>query len=211
LFLRILTRYAEKIWDLDNADYFHLMPIEEKCKKAKELAAEAEKESEDEETHPGTPGPTGNESIQDEWKDVEKYKFDTRDIGQLMRINLKLLAKQLAKTIPKPNKCYPSVWDALAWDGLENNLHDIPIHPCVSHMWRAFPPPGNQDPTSETYGCSEYSIKVGLNLHIENITNLIERFDETYKDIVDEMCLSNRDKKKIFQSHTLPGWIKWKC
>jgi hypothetical protein len=30
LFLRNLPRYAEKIWDLDNADYLHLMPIKEK-------------------------------------------------------------------------------------------------------------------------------------------------------------------------------------
>jgi hypothetical protein len=33
LFLRNLPRYAEKIWDLDNADYLHLMPIKEKRKK----------------------------------------------------------------------------------------------------------------------------------------------------------------------------------
>jgi hypothetical protein len=29
------------MWDLDNADYMHLMQIKEKLKKAKELAAEA--------------------------------------------------------------------------------------------------------------------------------------------------------------------------
>jgi hypothetical protein len=39
LFLRNLPRYAEKIWDLDNAAYWHLMPINEKRKKEKELAA----------------------------------------------------------------------------------------------------------------------------------------------------------------------------
>jgi hypothetical protein len=27
LFLRNLPCYAEKIWDLDNADYLHLMPL----------------------------------------------------------------------------------------------------------------------------------------------------------------------------------------
>jgi hypothetical protein len=85
LFLRNLPRYAEKIWDLDNADYLHLMTIKEKLKKAKELAAEA-----DEETPPGIPGPAGNESIQDEWKDVKKYTFHMCDVGQLVRINLKL-------------------------------------------------------------------------------------------------------------------------
>jgi hypothetical protein len=124
------------MWVLENADYVHLMPIKEKRKKVRELAAEAEEESEDEETPPGTPGPAGNDHIQDEWKDVKKYTFDMRDLGQLMRINLKLSVKYVAKTIPKPKKCDPSVWDALAWEGLEKHLHDIPIHPCVSRMWR---------------------------------------------------------------------------
>jgi hypothetical protein len=108
LFLRNLPRYAEKIWDLDNADYLHLVPIKEKRKKEKELAAEADEESEDEETPPGTPGPAGNASIQDEWKDVKKYTFDMCDLGQLMMINLKLSVKQVAKTIPKTNTCDPS-------------------------------------------------------------------------------------------------------
>jgi hypothetical protein len=121
---------------LDNAEYMHLMPIKEKRKKARELDEEADKESEDEETPPGTPGPAGNEHIQDEWKDVNKYTFDRRDLGHLMRINLKLPVKHVAKTIPKPNKCDPSVWDALTWEGLEKHQHDIPIHPCVSRMWR---------------------------------------------------------------------------
>jgi hypothetical protein len=118
LFLRNFPCYAEKIWDLDNADYLHLMPIKEKCKKAKELAAEASEESGYEETPPETPGHAGNESIQDECKDVKKYIFDMRDLEQLMRINLKLSVKQVAKTSPNPNKCDPSVWDALAWEGL---------------------------------------------------------------------------------------------
>jgi hypothetical protein len=137
LFLRNFPRYAKKIWDLGNADYLHLMPIKEKRKKKKELATEADEESGDEETPPGTPGPTGNESIQDELKDVKNYTFGMRNLGQLMRINLKLSVKKVAKTSPKPNKCDPSVWDALAWKGLEKSLHDIPIHPCLSHMWRA--------------------------------------------------------------------------
>jgi hypothetical protein len=58
-----------------------------------------------------------------------------RNLGQLMRINLKLSVKQVANTSPKPNKYDPSVWDALAWEGLEKNLHE-PINPCVSHMCR---------------------------------------------------------------------------
>jgi hypothetical protein len=81
----------------------------------KELAAEADEESGDEETPPGTQGHAGNGSIQDEWKDVKKYTFYMRELGQLMRINLKLSVKQVAKTSPKPNTCDLSVWDALAW------------------------------------------------------------------------------------------------
>jgi hypothetical protein len=84
------------------------MPIKENCKKEKELAAEANEESGDEETPPGTPGPDGNQSIDNEWKDIKKYTFDMRDLGQLMRINLKLSVKQVAKMSPKPNKCDPS-------------------------------------------------------------------------------------------------------
>jgi hypothetical protein len=34
------------------------------------LAAEADEESGDEETLHGIPGPDGNESIEDEWKDI---------------------------------------------------------------------------------------------------------------------------------------------
>jgi hypothetical protein len=128
-----LPCYAEKIWDLDNADYLHLVPIKEKRNKERELAAEAAEESGDEETPPGIPGPVGNDNIQHEWKDVKKYTFDMRDLGQLMRINLKLSVKQVAKTSPKP-KFDPSEWDTLPWEGVEKNLHDIPIHPCVSRM-----------------------------------------------------------------------------
>jgi hypothetical protein len=102
----------------------------------KELAAEAEEEGEDEETPPGTPGSANNDHLQDERKDVKKYKFHMRDLGQVTRINLKLSVKHVTKKIPNPNKYYPSVWDALAWEGLEKHLHDIPIHPRVSHMWR---------------------------------------------------------------------------
>jgi hypothetical protein len=211
LFLRNLPPYAEKIWDLDNADYLHLMPIKENCKKAKELAAEADEKSEDEETPPGTPGPASNESIQDEWKDVKKYTFDMRDLGQFMRINLKLSVKQVDKTTPKPNKCDPSEYDALPWEDLEKNLHDTPIHPCVSHMWRdlfsretktplqklmvAVNGQSTLDSMSETLSKKDIAEALDNNIHIENIRNRIERLDETCKDIVDYMRLANRDKK----------------
>jgi hypothetical protein len=140
MFLRNLPHYAEKMWLLDNADYMQLIPIQEKRKKARGLATEAEEEGEDEETPPGTPGPTGNEHLHDERKDVKKHTFYMRDLGQLMRINLTLSVNHVTNTSPNPNKCDPSVWDALAWEGLEKDLHDIPIHPCVSRMWWAFTP-----------------------------------------------------------------------
>jgi hypothetical protein len=78
LLLRNLPHFAEKMWVLENADYMHLMPIKEKCKKKRELTAEAEDEGEDEyeETPPGTPGTAENEHIQDQWKDVKKHTID---------------------------------------------------------------------------------------------------------------------------------------
>jgi hypothetical protein len=93
------------------------------------LAAES-----DEENHPGAPGTARNEHVQDQWKDVKKYIFDMRYLGQLMRINLKLSVKKKTKTSPKPNKCEPAEWDVLPWEGLEKHLHDLTIHPCVSRM-----------------------------------------------------------------------------
>jgi hypothetical protein len=90
LFLRNLPRYAAEIWDSDRADYIHLMPLKEKRKREKELAAEAEEESEVEETHPGTPGSSVHDSTVVQWKNIKRYTFDMRDIGQLMRINVKL-------------------------------------------------------------------------------------------------------------------------
>jgi hypothetical protein len=195
LFLRNLPRYAEKIWDL------------RKAQEEKELAAEAKEEGGDEETPPGTPGPAGNESIEDEWKDIKKYTFAMHDLGQLMRINIKLSVKQVSKTIPKPNKCDPSERDALPWEGVENNLNDIPIHPCVSCMWRALftalqklmgavNSQSMLDPMSETLSKKDMVEALDINiLHIENIRNRIERLDETCRDIVDDMNLANRDKK----------------
>jgi hypothetical protein len=81
LFLRNLPRYPYKICGLEIADYLHLMPIKEKRKKEKELVAEANEESGEEETTPGTPGPAGNESIEDEWMDIKIYTFYMRDLG----------------------------------------------------------------------------------------------------------------------------------
>jgi hypothetical protein len=134
-----LPHFASKIWVLENANYMHLMPIKEKQKKERELNTEAEEEGEDEDedNSPGTGGTAGNENIQDQWKDVKKYTFDMRDLGQLVRINLKLSVKHVIKTIPEPNKCEPVVWNALPWEGQEKHLHDLPIQPCVLRMWKA--------------------------------------------------------------------------
>jgi hypothetical protein len=200
------------------------MPIKEKRKKEKELAAEADEESGDEETPPGTPGSAGNESIEDEWKDIKKYTFDMRDLGQLMRINLKLSVKQVSKTSLKPSKCDPSEWDALPWEGVGKNLNDIPIHPCVSRIWRALFSRENKTPLqklmvsvnnqstfdsrSETLSKKDMVEALDINiLHIENLRNRIERLDKTCRDIVDDM---NVTRKQILQKHTLPGWVKWK-
>jgi hypothetical protein len=98
LFLRNFPHYAEKMWVLEISDYMHLMPIKEKRKKAREFTAEAEEEGEDEETPPGTPGPASIEHIQDQWKDVKKYIFDMRDLGQFMINKLKLSVKHVTKT-----------------------------------------------------------------------------------------------------------------
>jgi hypothetical protein len=113
LFLKNLPAYTEKICVFENAGYMHLMLIKEKQKKERELAVEAEEEGEDEENSPGTAGIAGDEHVRDQWKDVKKYTFDMRNLGQLMRINLKLSIKQVIKTNPKPKKCEPVVWDAL--------------------------------------------------------------------------------------------------
>jgi hypothetical protein len=133
----------------------HLMPLKEKRKREKELAAEAEEESDVEETHPGTPGSAFNDSTVVEWKNIKRYKFDMRGLGQLMRINVKLSVKQVATTSQKPNKCDPSEWDVLLWDGVEKNLEDVPIHPCISRLWKALFSRENKTPLQKTHGCSE--------------------------------------------------------
>jgi hypothetical protein len=112
------------------------MPLKEKRKREKEFAAEVDEESDVEETHPGTPESAVHDSNVVQWKNIKRYTFDMRDLGQLMRINVKLSVKQVAKTSPKPNKWDPTEWDALPWDGVENNLEDVPIHPCISRLWR---------------------------------------------------------------------------
>jgi hypothetical protein len=64
-------------------------------------------------------GSTEDQHVEDPWKDVKKYIFDMCDLGQLMRIYLKLSVKKFPKKGPKPNKYDHSVWDALPWDGQE--------------------------------------------------------------------------------------------
>jgi hypothetical protein len=145
-----------------------------------------------------------------------KYTFDMHDLGQLMRINLKLSDKQVAKTSPKPSKCDPTEWDALPWDGVEKNLEDIPIHPCISHLWRALFSRENKiplqnlmvsvnnqsmsDSRSETLSKKDMVEAFDTNiLHIENIRNRIERMDENCNDIVDDMNFANRDKDTNIQ------------
>jgi hypothetical protein len=136
-----------------------------------------------------------------------------RDLGQLMRINLKLSVKHVAKTSPKPNKCDPSVWDTLALEGLEKHLHDIPIHTCVSLMCRALFSRETKTPLqklmcavnsrSTLESMSEKLSKKDLVeyldnniLHIENARNRIECLEETCKDIEDDMRPANLEKKR---------------
>jgi hypothetical protein len=121
LFLRNFPQYANKIWVSKNAEYMHLKPIKEKRKKDRDLAAEAEEEIEDEENLPGAPRTAGNEQVKGQWKDINKYTFDMPDLGQLMRINLKLSVKHVTKTIPNLNKCEPTECDALPWEGMEKH------------------------------------------------------------------------------------------
>jgi hypothetical protein len=135
-----------------------------------------------------------------------------RNLGKLTRINLKLSVKHVAKTSPKPNKCDLSVWDALAWEGLEKHLHDIPTHPCVSRMWRALFSRETKTPLQkcmvavnsrstlesmpETLSIFFLIESLDNNiLHIENVRARIDRLEETYKDIVDDTCHANREKK----------------
>jgi hypothetical protein len=73
LFLRNLPRYAAEIWDSEKADYIQLMPLKEKRKREKELAAEADKESDIEVTHPGTPESADHDSTVVQWKNIKKY------------------------------------------------------------------------------------------------------------------------------------------
>jgi hypothetical protein len=134
------------------------------------------------------------------------------DLGQFMRINLKLSVKHIIKTIPKPNKCEPAAWDIIPWEGQEKHLHDLPIHPCVSRMWKALFSHEQKKPLkklmvavnsrSSLYPMSETLSKKDLVesldhnfLHIENQRARIERLEEACKDIVDDMRHSNRAKK----------------
>jgi hypothetical protein len=137
LFLRNLPRYATEIWDSDRADYIHLMPLKEKRKREKELAAVADEESDVEETHPGTPESAVHDCTVVQWKNIKRYTFDMRDLGQLMRINVKLLVKQVAKTSPHPKKCDPTAqrngthFHGMAWKRIWKTYQSIHVyHAC---------------------------------------------------------------------------------
>jgi hypothetical protein len=124
MFLVDLPAYAEKIWDPENADYLHLMPLKKIRKSDRELEAEEDDDSEDDDSDTGDL--TEEQHVEDPWKDVKKYTFDMRDLGQLMKINLKLSVKKVYKKGPKPNKSDYLVWDALPWDGQENSCMTSP-------------------------------------------------------------------------------------
>jgi hypothetical protein len=156
-----LPAYADKIWDVDNADYLHLMLLKEKRKKERESAAEAAKEDDGEEYSSDTRGDTEDKHVEDPLKIVKKYTFNTCDLGQFMRINLKLSVKKVPKKGPKPSKCDHSVWNALPWDGQQKSKR--PTHPIISleyvegsFSWV------KQDPTSEADGHSKSWILIGL-------------------------------------------------
>jgi hypothetical protein len=164
------------------------------------LAADADEETDVEVTHPGTPESVVHDSTVVQWKNIKKYTFDMRDLGQLMRINVKLSVKHVSKTSPTPNKCDLEEWDALPWDGVEKYLEDIPIHPCISRLWRALfsretktplqklmVAVNNQsmsDSRSETLSKKEMVEAFDTHiLHIEQIPNRIERMDESCNDL----------------------------
>jgi hypothetical protein len=134
-----------------------------------------------------------------------------RDLGQVMRINVKLSVKNVAKTSPNPNKCDPTEWDTLPWDGVEKNLEDVPIHPCISRLWRflftretktllqklmvAVNSQSMSDSRSKTLSKKERVEAFDTNiLHIEQIRNRIEHMDESCNDLVDDMNYANHDK-----------------
>jgi hypothetical protein len=90
-------------------------------------------------------------------------------------------------------------------------LEDVPIHPCISRLWRALfsqetktplqklmVAVNNQsmsDSRSETLSKKEMVEAFETNiLHIENIRNRIELMDENCNDLVDDMNYANRDK-----------------
>jgi hypothetical protein len=94
---------------------------------------------------------------------------------------------------------------------VEKNLEDVPIHPCISRLWRALfsretktplqkllVAVNNQsmsDSRSETLTKKDMIEAFDINiLHIENIRNRIERMDENCNDLVDGMNFANRDK-----------------
>jgi hypothetical protein len=53
-FLVNLPAYAEQIWNPENADYLHLMPVKERREKERETETEAEEENDGEDDEYGT-------------------------------------------------------------------------------------------------------------------------------------------------------------
>jgi hypothetical protein len=109
-------------------------------------------------------------------------------------------------------------------DGVEKNLEDVPIHPCISRLWRALFSRENKTPLqklmvavnsqSTSDSRSEILMKKDMVeafdiniLHIENIRNRIERMDETCRDVVDDMNFANRDK----DANIPETFITWVC
>ena len=99
-------------------------------------------EEEEEEKYSGVNDNTaenvpGEENTKENWKDVKKYRVDMQKLVQLMKVNGKLSVKKAQMGAPKVNKCDHVEWDALPWDGPEQTLDDLPIHPPVLDMWKA--------------------------------------------------------------------------
>jgi hypothetical protein len=95
------------------------MSVKERRKREREMESEEENDSEDNDS--GTWDLTEEPHVEDPWKDVNRYTFNIRDLGQLMKINLKLSAEKFSKKGPKSNKFDHLVWGALPWDDQEKN------------------------------------------------------------------------------------------
>jgi hypothetical protein len=102
------------------------MSSKERWKRERGFEAEEEEEEEDEDDIEDDYSDTGDlteeQHVEDPWKGGKKYTFHMRDLGQLMKINLKLSVKKVSKKSPKPNACDHVVWDALPRDGQEKGV-----------------------------------------------------------------------------------------